>query len=99
MSDGGADPVNQVRTDRDDLLDHLVATTGMDRRAVDWLVTEIGSFYRETAADFVVRRHGELRRRGLRNDEIYRLIGTELETRPVRAPTFSDRQLRRLVTG
>ena len=86
-------------SERDDLADHLVRTTGLEPRAVDWLISEVMAFYRETANDFVIRRHGELRRRGLPNAEIYQQITEELTTRPVRAPELSPRQLRRIVTG
>ena len=45
------------------------------------------------------RRHAELRRRGHRNAEIWRLLAAELPTRRFRADELSERQLRRIVYG
>lgn len=81
------------------LIEHLERMTGLERRAVAWLVTEIVDYYAETTSAYVVRRHGELRKQGLRNDEAYATIRAELATRPVRAEQLTDRQLRRIVTG
>jgi hypothetical protein len=49
--------------------------------------------------EFVRRRHGEMKARGLNNDQIFPCIAAELSARPVAAPELSLRQLRRIVYG
>jgi hypothetical protein len=47
----------------------------------------------------VRRRHRELQREGLANEEIFARIGEEVTARRFRAPQLSARQLRRIVYG
>ncbi len=53
----------------------------------------------ETVEQFVQRRHAELQREGLRNEEIFGRLADECATWRFRAPTLSPRQLRRIVYG
>ena len=63
------------------------------------MVLDVLAYFDETAAEFVRRRHRELRSGGLANAEIFTRIRTELPHRAVAAPDLSERQLRRLVYG
>jgi hypothetical protein len=83
----------------DDLLDHLQRLTGADRARLRHLVEEVLAYYNETAEQFVVRRHRELQREGLRNEAIFARVTEELATRRVRAPALNARRLRRIVYG
>ena len=83
----------------DDLLDHLERLTGAERARLRHLVGEVLAYYDETPERFVVRRHRELQREGLRNEAIFVRIAGELDGRRFRAPAISTRQLRRLVYG
>jgi hypothetical protein len=83
----------------DDLLDHLERSTPLSRGEADRVVRDVLAYYHETVEGFVRRRHGELARRGLRNDEAFEQIGAELRERRVAAPELSLRQIRRLIYG
>lgn len=63
------------------------------------MVADVLAFFGDTTEEFVRRRHRELRLLGVRNDEIFTRISTELRSWPVRAPDLSARQLRRIVYG
>ena len=82
-----------------DLVDHVVASTGLAPDVVRRVVGDVLAFHAEPVADYVRRRHGELRTYGARNPEIFARIAEELRHRVVAAPELSERQLRRLVYG
>ncbi len=63
------------------------------------MVAEVVAYFSESVEEFVRRRHGELRARGLTNDQIFPGIAGELTARRVAAPELSLRQLRRIVYG
>jgi hypothetical protein len=83
----------------DDLVAHLVRSTPLSPGEAARVVADVVGYFAEPVADFVRRRHRELKRRGLRNEQIFEVIAAELATRRVRAPELSARQLRRLVYG
>ncbi len=82
-----------------DLVAHVVASTGLDPDVARRLVDDVLAFHAEPVADFVRRRHAELRTYGARNPEIFARLAEELHHRVVAAPELSERQLRRLVYG
>jgi hypothetical protein len=81
------------------LVAHVVASTGLDPDVARRVVEDVVAFHAEPVADYVRRRHAELRTYGARNPEIFARIGEELAHRVVAAPTLTERQLRRLVYG
>ncbi|WP_218917756.1 hypothetical protein [Nocardioides dokdonensis] len=81
------------------LVQHLVATTGLDEAEARRVIGDVTAFQRESVEDYVRRRHGQLQARGLRNPEIFTRVGAELAQRVVAPPTLSERQLRRIVYG
>jgi hypothetical protein len=83
----------------DEVVEHLVRTTPLSEPVAQRLVEEVVEFFREPAEAFVRRRHGELKAQGLANPAIFARIAEELATRPVQAPTYSERQIRRLIYG
>ena len=85
--------------DLEDLLDHLVASTRLERPEAARVVAEVLEFFGEQPADFVARRHAELRERQLANAEIFEQIAREVAGRRFRAPDLSERQIRRLIYG
>jgi len=89
---GAPDPVTP-------LLQHLVATTGLDEAEARRVVGDVVAFHREGVDDYVRRRHAALQARGLRNPEIFTRVAAELAERVVAPPTLSERQLRRIVYG
>ena len=81
------------------LLDHLGHTSGLRRSEARRIVEEVVSFYGETPAAFVVRRHRELQTEGMRNRAIYAKVAAEMEDWRFRAPRLTERQIRRIVYG
>ncbi|WP_431959752.1 hypothetical protein [Actinacidiphila sp. bgisy160] len=87
------------RTAHDDLVDHLMRTTPLQRGEAARVVLDVLAYFDETAEDFVRRRHRELQAMGLQNAEIFERITAELPRRAVTPPEYSLRQLRRIVYG
>jgi uncharacterized membrane protein len=81
------------------LVDHLVTSTGLSASEAERVVQDVLAFHAEPVADYVRRRHAQLKTYGARNDEIFARIAGELAGRVVAAPPLSERQLRRLVYG
>ncbi|MZE77149.1 hypothetical protein [Streptomyces xinghaiensis] len=83
----------------DDLVDHLVRSTPLQRGEAVRVVLDVLAYFDETVEEFVRRRHRELRSAGLANAEIYDRIAAELPHRAVAPPELSLRQLRRMIYG
>ena len=83
----------------EDLVEHLVRSTPLDRGEAARVVDEVVGYFSEQLPEFVRRRHAELKRRGLTNEQIFAVLSTELATRRVAPPPLSARQLRRIVYG
>ncbi|MEV6566336.1 hypothetical protein [Streptomyces kronopolitis] len=83
----------------DDLVDHLVRSTPLQRGEATRVVLEVLAYFDESTEEFVRRRHRELQSQGLRNEEIFERVRHELPHRAVAPPALSARQLRRLVYG
>ena len=83
----------------DELVAHLVRTTPLSRSEAQRVVAEVLRYFDEPLEVFVRRRHRELHGRGLRNEEIYPIVGAELGFRRVVPPELSARQLRRIIYG
>jgi hypothetical protein len=82
-----------------DLVRHVALSTGLPAPVAERVIADVVAYFRETAEEFVRRRHGELRRRGRKNAEIWAILAGELSGRPVGAGEVSERQLRRMVYG
>ncbi|MFE7114531.1 hypothetical protein ACFU99_03805 [Streptomyces sp. NPDC057654] len=87
------------RTSHDDLVDHLVRSTPLQRGEAARVVLDVLAYFDETAEEFVRRRHRELQSGGLTNPDIFERIAAELPHRAVAPPGLSLRQLRRIVYG
>ncbi|GAA2829364.1 hypothetical protein [Crossiella cryophila] len=83
----------------DDLVRHVVASTGLPPAVAARVVSDVMGYFAEPVEDYVRRRHRELKRRNRRNDDIWAIVAAELAGRPVAAPALSARQLRRIVYG
>ena len=83
----------------DDLIAHLVRSTPLSAGEAARVVAEVVGYFSEELPDFVRRRHAELKRRGLTNEQIFATLSAELTTRRVAPPPLSARQLRRIVHG
>ncbi len=89
--------------DRHDLFDEgverLVRSTALDEPQARRVAEDVASWFSETVDELVQRRHRELQRQGLANDEIFARIAVEVEAWRFRAAPLSARQLRRIVYG
>ena len=91
--------VLERRPSHEDLIDHLVRSTPLQRGEAARVVLDVLAYFDETTEGFVRRRHRELQSQGLRNEAIFERISHELPHRAVSPPPLSLRQLRRLVYG
>ncbi|MFJ2702006.1 hypothetical protein ACIO3R_02240 [Streptomyces sp. NPDC087428] len=87
------------RSPYDDLIDHLVRSTALQRGEASRVILDVLAYFDETTEGFVRRRHRELQSGGLVNAEIFERIAAELPHRAVAPPELSLRQLRRIVYG
>jgi len=83
----------------DELIAHLVRSTPLSAPEAARVVADVVGYFSEELPDFIRRRHAELKRRGLTNDQIFAALSAELGTRRVAPPPLSARQLRRIVYG
>ncbi|MFM9445420.1 hypothetical protein [Streptomyces acidiscabies] len=83
----------------DELVDHLMRSTALQRGEALRVVQDVLAYFDETTEDYVRRRHRELQTQGLVNTEIFERIEAELKYRAVAPPELSLRQLRRIVYG
>jgi hypothetical protein len=72
---------------------------GLDARTVDRLLEDLWSFTAVTAGAYALRRHGELKAKGERNEEIYARLLSELEGGRFQTEELSERQVRRMIYG
>lgn len=87
------------RASHDDLIDHLVRSTALQRGEAARVVLDVLAYFDETTEEFVRRRHRELQSGGSTNPDIFERIAAELPHRAVAPPELSLRQLRRIVYG
>jgi hypothetical protein len=85
--------------EQEDLVAYLVRSTRLSRSEALRLVDEMLAFLDDLPEDFVRRRHRELQNAGRPNSEIFARIAIELEGWRFRAPTYTPRQLRRMIYG
>jgi hypothetical protein len=80
-----------------DLVRHLATSTDLPQSTATRVIADIIAYFSETVEEFVRRRHGELRQRQYKNDEIWPIIADELGQHRFAAPVLSERQIRRIV--
>jgi len=83
-----------------DLVRHVARSTGLDDATASRVVADVMAYFGQTVEEYVVQRHGDLKSRNRKNDEIWPLIMDELKTRRFKADgELSERKLRRMVYG
>jgi hypothetical protein len=90
---------NLAATPHEELIRHVVVSTGLAPAVAVRLVADVLDYFGETTEQFVRRRHRELNRRGQGNATIWPVVAAELRARRVVAEPLSERQLRRIVYG
>ncbi len=79
--------------------EYLLGLIDVKERDLDKLIRELLHHWNETEEAFVRRRHAELMRQGVAASSCYSRIANELRRRPIRLPTRSERQIRRIIYG
>ena len=82
-----------------DLIRHVAATTGLDEATASRVVADVMAYFGQTAQEYVIKRHQDLKSRNRKNDDIWPLIADELKARRFKPGELSERQLRRMVYG
>jgi hypothetical protein len=82
-----------------DLVRHVAASTGLDEATASRVVADVMAYFGQTAEEYVIRRHQDLKSRNHKNDDIWPLIADELRARRFKTGELSERQLRRIVYG
>lgn len=82
-----------------EIVRRVAESTGLDIAHAERVVDDVVVWYREQVADYVRRRHRELKTYGRHNDEIFALIADEVAGRVFAAPPLTTRQVRRIVYG
>ncbi len=82
-----------------DLVEYLIRACPLSPAEAARVVADVLGYFSEAPADYVRRRHRELKARGLSNDLAFEQIAAEIPLRRYAAPELSLRQLRRIVYG
>lgn len=82
-----------------DLVRHVMASTGLDEATAARVVADVVSYFSQTVEDFVRQRHAELRELNKRNDDIWPRLAAEVNGRRFGVRDLTERQLRRIVYG
>ena len=77
----------------------LTRSAPLDPAQARRVAEDVTSWFSETVEELVQRRHRELQRSGLANDEIFARLAIEVEAWRFRAAPLSTRQLRRMFYG
>lgn len=87
------------QTELAELIAYLVRSTRLTASEARKVVDEVVAFMDETVEDFIRRRHLALQSQGLSNTRIFAQIAEELDHWRFRAPSLSERQIRRIIYG
>ncbi len=82
-----------------ELVEYLARSCPLSPAEAARVIADVLGYFSEAPADYVRRRHRELKAHGLTNDEAFARITTEIPQRRYAPPEFSLRQLRRIVYG
>ena len=82
-----------------ELIAYLVRTSRLTPAEAARVVNEVLAFMSETPEDFIRRRHLHLQSQGLSNSTIFQALSSELAQRRFRAPSLTERQIRRVIYG
>ena len=81
------------------LKDHLRRAYGLPDPVIKQLWQDLLIFFQDDPEEYIRRRHLELQDQGLKNDEIYPLLLSEVPQTLFPGPKLSVRQIRRIIYG
>lgn len=87
-----------VVADRE-LVARIADSTDLSPAEADRVIEDVLAWYREPLLDYVRRRHHQLRGLGVRNDQIWDELSSEIQHRLFAPPAVTPRQLRRYIYG
>jgi hypothetical protein len=82
-----------------ELVEYLARSCPLSPAEAARVIADVLGYFSEAPADYVRRRHRELKGHGLTNDQAFARIAAEIPQRRYASPEFSLRQLRRIVYG
>ena len=88
-----------VDPELEDLVAYIAETNALGPSEAKRLVGDVLSFLDESPENFLRRRHRAFQRAGYANSEIFARVAAEVAVRRFRAPTYSERQIRRIIYG
>jgi hypothetical protein len=83
----------------EDLIGYLARTSRLSPTEARRVVHDMLAFLKETPEQFARRRHRALQAEGLSNPAIYTQLAAELAAWRFCAPSYTERQVRRMIYG
>lgn len=90
---------HHCRVPESELVSRVAQSTGLTPAEAGRVIADVVAYFGETTESYVRRRHARLQDHGMRNQQIFAQLQTELGNRVVAPPMLSERQLRRIVYG
>ena len=78
---------------------HIISSFNINEKDFDRLFEEFLSYFGETAEQFIMKRHLQLRDKGMKNEDIYLKLLDEIKFIRFKSPELSPRQIRRIIYG
>jgi hypothetical protein len=78
---------------------HLQDLFNLNEDQVKQITDEFIAFFSETAEDYIRRRHNEMKADSMKNDEIYKILKSEISKRRFASAGLTERQIRRIIYG
>jgi hypothetical protein len=75
-------------------INQIMALENLD---IDKLYQEMLTIFSETKDDFIQRRHGELKKLGFKNNDIFKILQDEVTSRLFKGEKLSERQIKRII--
>ncbi|MCG8568581.1 MAG: hypothetical protein MJB14_00440 [Spirochaetes bacterium] len=84
---------------RDFFIDYLKQYYSLSDQQINHLMEDFQQFYQHNLNDFIQLRHQALKHAGLKNEEIYQKILSEIKEQRFSVSDLSLRQIRRIIYG
>lgn len=82
-----------------ELVEYLTRTCPLSEAQAARVIADVLGYFSEQPAEYVRRRHRELKALGLTNDRAFEQIAAEIPHQRYAAPKLTLRQLRRVIYG
>ncbi len=84
---------------KEEFKDHVLSISPISEGQFEKLLEEINNYYDIGVKEYIQTRHLELKKLGMKNEEIYRTLLDEIGQRRFASPELSLRQVRRIIYG